>query len=83
MLFTGTDKCRRFNKPENNIYFTQCTLSNIYHIFTKFVLGFMDTRCIDKNNLSFFTRVYSLNTISCCLRFVGRNSNLLSDQMIH
>ena len=83
MLFTGTNISSRFYQPQDHIHIFQCLFCHIYHIFAQFVLGFVDPRCIQKDDLSVFTGIHGLDFISGGLWFFGCDSNLLSDQMVH
>ena len=57
-------------KPKYNIHFIQRTFCNIHHILTKFILCFVNSRCIYEHNLTFLCCQNSLDTVSCCLWFV-------------
>jgi len=83
MLFTCTDKCCRLYKPEYHIYFIQRTFCHIDHIFSKLILGFMDSRCIYKYDLTIICGQYRLNAVTCRLWLVRCDRNLLSDQLVH
>ena len=83
MLFTCTDKCCRLYQPEYHIYFIQRTFCHIDHIFSKLILGFMDSRCIYKYDLTVICGQYRLNAVTCRLWLVRCDRNLLSDQLVH
>ena len=44
---------------------------------------YVNSRRINKHNLPFLHCKNRLNPVSCCLWFIRRNRNLLSNQMIH
>ena len=69
MAFACTNEGCWFHKPQNHINILQCTFCYLYHIFAKFILGFMDARCIQKNDLTIFTCIDRLDTVTGRLRF--------------
>ena len=83
MLFARSDKCSWLHKPKHDIHFIQCFLSHIYHVLTKLVFRLVNSWCINKYNLTFICCQNCLNPVTCCLRFVRCNGNLLADQVIH
>ena len=49
---------------------TETTLRNLYHVFSKLVFCLVDTRCVQKYDLSLITGIHSLYLVSGCLWLV-------------
>ena len=62
---------------------TETTLRNLYHVFSKLVFCLVDTRCVQKYDLSLITGIDGLDPVSGCLRFLGCDGDLLSNEVIH
>ena len=73
-------KVRRLYQPEHHIHLFQCALRHIDHVFTQLVLCLVNTRCIQKYDLSFVTGIDRLNPVSGSLGLIGSNGNLLADE---
>ena len=79
MLLACPDKRGRLHQPENDIHLRKRVLRHIHHILSKLILRLMNARRIQKHNLSaLHIRIHGLDAVS-----VRRDSNLLTDQMIH
>ena len=83
MAFSRSDKRGRLHQPQDDVNLLQRMLGNADHIFPKLILCFVDTGSVQKDNLPPLIRIYGLNPVSCSLRFVGRNRDFLSNQMVH
>ena len=83
MTLSCSHKSRWLYQPHDSIHFLQGSLCNLHHVFTKLVFCLVDTRGIKKYDLTLITGINSLDLVSCCLRFIGCDRNLLSDQMVH
>ena len=84
VLFPRTDKITRLHQPQYDIHLVQCLFCNIYHIFTKLIFCFVNSRRVKKNDLStLHIRIHGLDPVSGCLRLIGCDCNLLSDQTVH
>ena len=60
----------RLHQPHNGIYFLQGSLRNLYHVFSKLVFCLVDTRCVQKYDLSLITGIHGLYLVSGCLWLV-------------
>ena len=56
--------------------------SNIHHIVAKLGTGAVITGGIHKNKLGIFPGYDTTNTVSCSLRFIGNDCNLLTNEVI-
>ena len=83
VALTGSNEGRRLNQPHNCIHLFQGTLCNGYHILSKLILRLMDTRRIQKNDLSLLTGIDCLDAVSGGLGLLGCDRDLLADQMVH
>lgn len=65
-----TYECGWLHQPHNGIYFLQGSLRNLYHVFSKLVFCLVDTRCVQKYDLSLITGIHGLYLVSGCLWLV-------------
>ena len=70
MTLTCTDKGGRLYQPHNGIHLFQGALCNSHHVLSKLILRLVDTRGIQKNDLSLVTGVNRLDTVSGSLGFL-------------
>ena len=83
MSLPGADKGGRFHQPQDHIDLGQRMLRHVYHVVAQLVFCLVDTRRIQKDDLSLLACIYSLYFISGCLRLIGCDRDLLSDQPVH
>ena len=70
VALSRTYECGWLHQPHNGIYFLQGSLRNLYHIFSKLVFCLVDTRCVQKYDLSLITGIHGLYLVSGCLWLV-------------
>ena len=83
VAFPFSDKRRRFHQPQDHIHFVKRTLCHGNHILAKFILRLVDSRCVQKDNLSSLIMIHRLNPVSRRLWLIARNRDLLSDNAVH
>ena len=83
MALPCPDKGAWLHQPQYDIHILQGVLSHIDHVFAQLVLGFVDARRVHKYDLSPVIRVNGLYPVPGGLGLVGRNCDLLADQMVH
>ena len=83
MTLSCSDKGGWLYQPEDHIHILQSTLCHLDHVLSQLVFCLVDSRSIQKYNLSVLTGINSLDPVSGGLRFFGCYGDLLADQMIH
>ena len=82
-LLPGPAEGGRLDQPQDHIHLGKCLQSHVIHVFAQLVLRLVNTRCIQKHDLSLFTGVDRTDLAAGRLRFAAGDCYLLTDQMIH
>ena len=83
MAFPRTDKGGGLHQPQDHVHVLQGVLRHIDHIFTQFILCFMDSGGIQENDLSPLIRINRLYPVPGGLGLIRRNGDLLANEMVH
>ena len=81
-MLTGPHLLRSIHHKENGIHFPQCAFGGFHHIFPELVLGLMNPRRVQKDNLGIRLGQDAQNTVPCCLGLVAHDGDFLSDKGI-
>ena len=64
MALSSSDKRGRLHQPQHHVHFLQGMLRHTHHILAKLVLGLVDPRSVQKDDLSPLVRKDGLNAVS-------------------
>ena len=80
---SSADEFVRLDEPENQVYTLHRGGGYFLHIDTELVLCLVNARSIEEDYLSPVIRKHCLYSVSCGLRLIRGNRDLLSDNAVH
>ena len=83
MLLACADVSGRLHQPHDHIHLIESAFCYIDHVLAQFIFCLVDTWSVQENDLAPLIGIHRLDAVSCGLRFLGCDRDLLADQMVH